>query len=289
MRLGVVDGRAVLVMGDRSLDIERASEGRFDHDPTLAFTRWDELVAWSSTAVAEGELLSPTSLQNPVPNARQVFGVGANYSDHVAEAGGDTPATPLIFTKFPTCLSGPLDKIPLPSRKVDWEAELVVVIGSRAHYVSEKDAWAHVAALTVGQDVSERVVQLSGPHAQFSMGKSYPGFGPLGPVLVTPDEFVDPDDLSIGCAVNGEVMQSGRTGNMIFSVADLIARLSAVCPLLPGDLIFTGTPAGVGVFRSPRIFLRPGDVLTTWIENVGELRNEVVAGPGYVPPSEGRR
>jgi 2-keto-4-pentenoate hydratase/2-oxohepta-3-ene-1,7-dioic acid hydratase in catechol pathway len=291
MRLGVIANRPVLVDGDTALDIERTSNGRFPAKPERLFDAWDALVEWAATAELDGQRLSLDGLQNPIPAPRQVFGIGANYLDHleeaarargrVADAKALLPKDPLIFTKFRASLSGPHDAIPLPSRNVDWEVELVVVMGRRAERVAEKNAWAHVAGLTVGQDISERVMQLAGPAPQFSMGKSFPGFGPLGPVLVTPDTLEDPDDLELGCSLNGRVMQKARTSAMIFSVAELIAYISTICPLLPGDLIFTGTSAGVGVFRKPSVFLKPGDTLVSWVKGIGELRNPVTAGPGY--------
>jgi 2-keto-4-pentenoate hydratase/2-oxohepta-3-ene-1,7-dioic acid hydratase in catechol pathway len=291
MRLGVIANRPVLVDGDTALDIERTSNGRFPANPEGLFDAWDALVEWAATAELDGQRLSLDGLQNPIPAPRQVFGIGANYLDHIQEAAsargyeGDAkallPKDPLIFTKFRASLSGPHDAIPLPSRNVDWEVELVVVMGRRAERVAEKNAWAHVAGLTVGQDISERVMQLAGLAPQFCMGKSFPGFGPLGPVLVTPDALEDPDDLELGCSLNGRVMQKARTSAMIFSVAELIAYISTICPLLPGDLIFTGTSAGVGVFRKPSVFLKPGDTLVSWVKGIGELRNPVTAGPGY--------
>jgi 2,4-didehydro-3-deoxy-L-rhamnonate hydrolase len=161
---------------------------------------------------------------------------------------------------------------------VDWEVELVVVIGHRCDRVPERAAWSHIAGVMVGQDLSERQLQLSGPAPQFSLGKSFPGFGPVGPELVTVDELANPDDLALGCRLEGgEILQNGSTRDLIFAVPELIARLSAVCPLLPGDLIFTGTPAGVGGGRTPPKFLQPGDVLVSWIDGVGELRNPMVA------------
>jgi len=281
MRFGVVEQRLVLVGENSASDVERASDGRFSADPTAVFEEWPKLVEWAESIEPDEFALDANQLRNPVPRPRQVFGVGTNYRRHVLEAGGKIPDAPLIFTKFPSCLTGPQGQIPLPSAKVDWEAELVVVIGLLAERVEEKDGWRHVAGLSVGQDISERVLQLTGPYAQFSLGKSFPGFGPLGPVLVTPDEFDDPDDLELGCAVDEQVMQHGRTSDLIFAVPELIARLSAVCPLLPGDVIFTGTPEGVGAFRSPPVFLRPGQTLTSWVQGIGELRNPVVAGPDY--------
>jgi 2-keto-4-pentenoate hydratase/2-oxohepta-3-ene-1,7-dioic acid hydratase in catechol pathway len=187
-----------------------------------------------------------------------------------------SPDKPATFTKFPTCITGPCADIELPPGAVDWEVELVVVIGVRAHRVAEDQAWRHVAGLTVGQDLSERLLQWSAG-GQFSLGKSFPGFGPMGPCLVTPEGLANPDDLAIGCTVNGEVVQKSRTSDMVFSVARLIAELSAVLPLLPGDVIFTGTPAGIGATRKPPRFLQPGDTLVSAIEGLGELRNRCIA------------
>jgi 2-keto-4-pentenoate hydratase/2-oxohepta-3-ene-1,7-dioic acid hydratase in catechol pathway len=198
------------------------------------------------------------------------------------------PKNPMIFTKFRSSLSGPYDAIPVPSRNVDWEVELVVVMGRRAERVAAEDAWSHVAGLTVGQDVSERVIQMAGHAPQLSMGKSFPGFGPLGPVLVTPDALESPDDLELGCTLNGQTVQKGRTAGMIFPVAELIAYISSICPLLPGDLIFTGTPSGVGLFRTPPVYLKPGDTLVTWVKGIGELRNPVIAGHGYRADDDSR-
>ncbi|MGA6160354.1 fumarylacetoacetate hydrolase family protein [Stenotrophomonas sp. NPDC087984] len=211
------------------------------------------------------------------PTPRQVFAIGLNYRGHAEEASLAAPESPSVFTKFATSLTGPDTQLRLPSGRVDWEAELVVVMGRRAEHVAAGDAWSYVAGLTAGQDYSEREVQSVGPVPQFSLGKSFPGFAPTGPVLVTADEFADPDDLAIECLVNGESVQKSRTSSMIFPVPELIARLSAVCPLLPGDLIFTGTPAGVGHARTPQRYLRPGDEVITRIEGIGQLRQTCVA------------
>ncbi|MGW9080778.1 fumarylacetoacetate hydrolase family protein [Streptomyces kronopolitis] len=284
MRTAHLDNRLVLVHEDGAVDVERASGGRFAADPQAVFARWSEFSAWARTSAArEGERvpLVEERLGAPVPRPRQVFAVGLNYGDHIEESGLATPDQPAVFTKYPTSLAGPYDTVELPSAMVDWEVELVVVIGARAHRVAAADAWRHVAGLTLGQDLSERRIQLQGPAPQFALGKSFPGFSPTGPVLVTPDEFADPDDLALGCAVNGETMQDSRTGRMVFPVAQQIARLSAICPLLPGDLLFTGTPAGVGGARTSRRFLAPGEELHSWIDGIGALRNRMVAGPAY--------
>jgi 2-keto-4-pentenoate hydratase/2-oxohepta-3-ene-1,7-dioic acid hydratase in catechol pathway len=184
---------------------------------------------------------------------------------------------PAVFTKFPASLGGPFEPIELSGSMVDWEVELVAVVGRRADRVAEADGWAHVAGLCVGQDVSDRLVQFAAG-SQFSLGKSYRSYGPTGPWLVTPDEFADPDNLALGCSLDGEVVQDSRTNDLVFGVARLIAELSAVVPLLPGDLIFTGTPAGIGAMRTPARFLAAGQVLESWIEGIGTIRNHVVAG-----------
>lgn len=278
MRIGVIDGRAVIIRGHQAADLENATGGVFSADPMAAYDRWDELLE-SAAQLGEDafEPFDPRDLGNPVPRPAQVFGIGANYADHIAEAGADLPKYPLVFTKFRTSLCGPNDPVELPTEKVDWEAEMVVVLSRGGRRIAREHAWEHVAGITAGQDLSERVIQLAGKNAQFSMGKSYPGFGPIGPVVVSPDELADRDAIPLGCALDDETMQSGTTRDLVFDVPATIAYLSSICELLPGDLIFTGTPAGVGAFRSPRRFLKPGEVLRTWVEGVGELRNPMTA------------
>jgi 2,4-didehydro-3-deoxy-L-rhamnonate hydrolase len=219
--------------------------------------------------------LVETDLGCPVPAPRQVFAIGLNYRTHAEESGTAPPAVPATFTKFPASLSGPFDDIELVGETVDWEVELVVVIGRHADRVTQHDAWHHVAGLTIGQDISDRTLQFAAG-AQFSLGKSRRGYGPMGPWVVSVDEFAQPDNLALGCSVDGEVMQDARTSELIFSVPQLITELSAVVPLLPGDIIFTGTPSGVGGARKPPRFLQPGDVIETWIEGIGTIRNRCV-------------
>ncbi|MFH9223408.1 fumarylacetoacetate hydrolase family protein [Streptomyces lydicus] len=275
MRTTTRSGRMCLVTGENVIDVERASAGRFPADPLAVFERWPEFVEWAEgTTDGPAAPVGPAGAPSPAP--RQVFAIGLNYRDHAEESGLGLPDSPATFTKFVTSLTGPQTQLRLPSEFVDWEAELVVVIGRRTERVTADDAWRHVAGLTVGQDFSERIVQSAGPVPQFSLGKSFPGFAPTGPVLVTADEFTDPDDLEIECLINGESVQKSRTSSMVFGVGELMARLSAVCPLLPGDLIFTGTPAGVGAARTPRRFLRPGDEVVTRIESIGQLRQSCI-------------
>jgi 2-keto-4-pentenoate hydratase/2-oxohepta-3-ene-1,7-dioic acid hydratase in catechol pathway len=185
-----------------------------------------------------------------------------------------------VFTKFASSLTGPRADIELPSAAVDYEVELVVVIGREAHAVSVEDAWDYVAGLTAGQDVSERDVQSRGPAPQFSIAKSYPGFSPIGPVVVTPDEFPDRDSIRVRTMLwDGTELttkQDGNTNDLIFSVPDLVSRLSQSLTLYPGDIIFTGTPSGVGNGKKPPVFLEKGQTLVTEITGIGELRNRLV-------------
>ncbi|MFE9015756.1 fumarylacetoacetate hydrolase family protein [Streptomyces cyaneofuscatus] len=279
MRIANLSGRLALVVDDQAIDVEQASGGTFAADPQAVYERWEEFRAWAAGAdLPAGASFEAADLGSPAPAPRQTLAIGLNYRDHAAESGFVAPdGLPPVFTKYVTSISGPVTEVALPpGGHTDWEVELVAVIGARAEKVSETDAWSHAAGLAVGQDISERVGQLAGPAPQFSLGKSHPGFAPIGPWLVTPDEFGNPDDLELRCAVNGEEVQKGRTRDLIFSVPALIAGLSAVLPLLPGDVIFTGTPAGVGLGRDPQRFLGHGDELVSTIEGIGELRQTFV-------------
>ena len=282
MRIANLAGRVCLVRDDQALDVHDASGGRFSPDPQGIYPQWDEFSAWASTAwngAAGARPFTVEQLGPPVPRPAQVFAIGINYAEHAAEAGYPPDAMPVTFTKFPTCLTGPEAVVELPSGSVDWEVELVVAIARRATRVSRDQAWAYVAGLTVGQDLSERQVQLAGAKPQFSLGKSFPGFGPTGPWLVTPEEIDRPDDLEISCALSGQVMQSSRTSLMIYDIPELIVRLSRVCTLLPGDLIFTGTPAGVGNARIPKRFITPADVLVSTISGIGSMTTRFTTSP----------
>jgi 2-keto-4-pentenoate hydratase/2-oxohepta-3-ene-1,7-dioic acid hydratase in catechol pathway len=280
MRIANLSGRLVLIVGGRAVDVERASAGRFGPDPQVVYDRWAEFRAWAAHAgLPAGTGFDPDELGAPAPAPRQLLAAGLNYRDHVGESGFEIPeGLPPVFTKFVSSVAGPVTTVRLPpGGHTDWEVELVVVIGARADQVSESDAWDHVAGVTVGQDLSERIGQLAGPAPQFSLGKSLPGFTPMGPWLVTPDEFANPDDLALRATLNGEQVQKARTSELIFPVPVLISRLSARLPLLPGDVIFTGTPAGVGMGRSPQRWLADGDELVSTIEGIGELRQRFAA------------
>ncbi|MFE7718139.1 fumarylacetoacetate hydrolase family protein [Nocardia rhizosphaerihabitans] len=280
MRIANYRNRAALIVGteghEQAVDIATASEGRFGPDLPAVYEQWDAFTDWVR---GRGELASDAvgvqreHLGAPSPCPRQVFAVGLNYRAHAAESGFEAPTDlPPVFTKYSSSFTGPDSTVTLPAGgNVDWEIELVIVIGRSAHHIDAAAAWEHIAGLTAGQDISERVSQLRGPAPQFGLGKSFPGFSPQGPWLVTPDEFDNPDDLELQCSLDGEELQKGRTRDLIFSVSDLVATLSRTVTLLPGDVIFTGTPAGVGVGRDPQRFIQPGQRLDSRIEGIGEL------------------
>lgn len=289
MRIANLDQRAVLVVGaagaEAAVDIATASNGRFGPDLPGVYRDWAQVRAWAAdldpaAASAEAAPIDRARLGAPSPAPAQVFAIGLNYHTHAAESGFESPTRlPPVFTKYVSSFAGPDTAVEMPpGGNVDWEVELVAVIGTEARRVAEADAWSHVAGLTVGQDISERVSQLAGPAPQFGLGKSFPGFSPQGPHLVTPDEFADPDDLELGCAIDGEEVQKGRTRDLIYPVPRLVAALSENVTLHPGDVIFTGTPAGVGLGRTPPRFLRDGERLDSWVEGIGELHQRFTAG-----------
>lgn len=221
--------------------------------------------------------LDAVQLLNPVPAPSKVICVGLNYRDHAEEAGMAIPEKPLIFAKFPSSLIGPGASVVLPddSSEVDWEVELAVVISRPARHVPEGRALDVIAGYTVANDVSARDLQVS--DGQFVRAKSYDTFCPVGPWLVTVDELGAADDLEIGLRLNGETLQHSRTSQLVFDIADIVTFCSAVATLNPGDLILTGTPHGTGFGLDPRRYLSSGDVMTAWVEGIGELTNPVVA------------
>ncbi len=279
-RLVNVDGRAALEHDGGWHDLAAVTGEAAWSDPIVAVSRHAELhdlAAQLGGRSAEGSL-SGVTLGAPIPVPRQCFGIGLNYRDHAGESGAVLPPAPLTFTKFPTCIAGPTADVPLSGAMVDWEVELVVVIGTAASHVSVADAWDHVAGLTLGQDISDRAVQMTGRPPQFSLGKSFSGFGPTGPAIVSLDAFADRDDIGLWCEVGGERMQDARTSLLIFPVPTLVAYLSSITRLQPGDLIFTGTPAGVGM-ASGR-FLTEGETIVSGADVIGELRNRCTVGRG---------
>jgi 2-keto-4-pentenoate hydratase/2-oxohepta-3-ene-1,7-dioic acid hydratase in catechol pathway len=282
VRVANVGGRLALVDGMLAVDVEKASVGAFGPDPQSVYADWDAFLSWASQAdLPQGEEFQLSELGPPAPTPRQVFAIGLNYRAHADESDQEVPEDLAVFTKFPASFTGPHGQISLPADgTTDWEVELVAVMGRRADRVRPENAWSYVAGLTVGQDLSERRSQTSGSVPQFSLAKSFVGFSPSGPWLVPTGEFDNPGDLELGCTINGEEVQRARTSELVVDVPHLISRLSHVVPLLAGDVIFTGTPAGVGFSRDPQRFLQPGDELVSFVEGIGEMKHSFAAGPG---------
>ncbi|MCR2783292.1 MULTISPECIES: fumarylacetoacetate hydrolase family protein [unclassified Microbacterium] len=244
------------------------------------YENWSSFVDWADAEPAGDRTpWAESDLGVPVPRPPQVLAIGANYKDHAEEAGIPAPDDLIVFTKFVSSLAAPNATVSLTGDDVDYETEIVVVIGRGGHRIPRQDAWDHVAGIAVGQDYSDRAVQLRPPVPQFSLGKSYPNFGPFGPYVVTPDEFLDRDAISFSASLQrGQeriALQTGDTAQMFFPIAETVHRLSQIVTLLPGDILFTGTPAGVGKARG--LMLRPGDRLTTVLDGFGSFTNEFLA------------
>lgn len=272
-RLANIDNRAALVEGDNYFDVATISEQAIGPDPMGAIAETSalhELAGRLSEFEPTGSL-ADIELGPPVPRPRNSFAVGLNYQSHVNEADMEAPAAPLVFSKFPSCIVGPTADVELRSEAGDYEAELVVVIGRAGRDIPATEAWNYIAGVTVGQDISDRALQFAAKPPHFDLGKSRDTYGPIGPVLVSSDSFADRDDLAITCDINGERRQTGTTANLIFDVPALIAYISTVVTFEPGDLIFTGTPEGVGAIQGK--FLTPGDIITTTIDGIGTLAN----------------
>lgn len=226
----------------------------------------------------ESVSLSEVVVQAPLRRIEKVICIGTNYADHSREMGGEPPEIPVVFNVFPSAIIGPEQQIRLPaiSQKVDFEAELVVVIGKGGKQIPRESAWEHVFGYCCGNDITARDWQKEKPGGQWLLGKTFDTFAPLGPFIATRDEIPDPHNLKIQLRLNDERMQDSCTDQLIFPVDYLISHLSTFVTLSPGDLIFTGTPAGVGAGRRPPLFLKPGDRIEVEIQNLGVLANTVV-------------
>ena len=282
MKVAVLGGRTSLVVGDRIVDVERASDGAITAAPDAVFTAWSALLELAdrlaSADLSDSPVVDPAGLDRPVPVPLQAFGIGVNYLDHAGESAMDLPKNPLVFPKFSSSIAGPGEDVVVRTDALDWEAELVVVIGAECFDVAEADALSVIAGYTIGQDLSDRVVQFEGgANPQFGLGKSGPGYGPVGPWVVSVDEIGVEPRLDIRCDVDGVTKQTSNTEHLIFGVAALVSYLSARVRLHPGDLVFTGTPAGVGWSRDPRETLRAGSRVDTTIEGIGTLTTRFVA------------
>lgn len=272
--------RACGVWQGRYVDVNAADpESPSNLRALLALGHEGQRRAWS--ALAQGSVRHDPEmvpLLAPVHDPRKIICLGLNYRDHAAESGMGPPSEPILFSKYPTALIGHQGEIVLPesSTEVDYEAELVVVIGQGGRHIPRDHAMRHVAGYAVGNDVSARDWQLHKPGKQWMVGKTFDTFAPVGPALVTTDEVPDPHGLGIRLRLNGKTMQDSNTSQLIFPVDYIVSYLSQIFTLEPGDLIFTGTPPGVGMARKPPVWLQPGDVVEVEIDRLGTLRNTII-------------
>ena len=281
MKFANVSGRATLVIEGRAVDIEKASDGRIGSDPMVCsdLSLHPALAEVAASAdPAEWPELDMATLGAPVPRPPKGFGVALNYRSHAIESNKEIPTEPHLFGKTENCVCGPFDEIVVPAGRdmIDYEAEVVIVFGRECSKATEADAWSYLAGVTAGQDISDRGEQFRPPVKQFTIAKTYDTFGPIGPVLVTPDELPNRDGIGVQGRIDGEVVQDGNTDDLIFSVPALVAWLSRYITFRPGDLVWTGTPGGVGEARTPPLFLRDGMILETEVDGVGTMRNPVV-------------
>ena len=285
-KLANVDGRSALVDGGHYFDVATISDGTLPSNPMHALAHGAELTALAKNIAGRtpsGEL-ADAMLGPPVPQPQKSFAIGLNYLDHAAEGSMELPANPLVFTKFPSCLTGPYADVEIRSDFCDYEGELVVVIGKGGKDIPAEHAWDHVIGVMVGQDISDRKAQFAAKPPHFDLGKSFDTFGPIGPTLVSLDGIGDPRELRIVTSVNGEARQDDTVASMVFDVPTVIAYLSQITTLFSGDLIFTGTPAGIGAVHGK--FLADGDVITTTIDGIGSLVNRCVRVSDHTSPGD---
>ena len=275
-KLANVNGKSSLISGESYYDINTISQGKISSDPSKVLDSLNDLHELSSkidnfeaTGLVENSLLAA-----PITNSRNCFAVGLNYKAHAEESGMEIPPFPMVFTKHTSCIVGPFNEIQMRSDIVDYEAELVVVIGKEGKNISKENAWDHIAGLTVGQDISDRAVQFHSTPPQFNLGKSFDTFGPIGPFLVSPDLVANKNAVHLECYINDELRQESSTDDLIFTVPDIISYISEFLTLNTGDLIFTGTPSGVGATQGK--LLKHGDIVTTSIKEIGTIKNKCV-------------
>jgi len=274
-KLGSNNGKAIFIKDDKYYDLNLISNGDISSNSIEALSDTDKLnrLYAKLTDYEPSGNLSDINLGPPlIP--KNVFAVGLNYKKHAEESNLELPPFPMIFTKHSTCITGPKSDICMKSDMVDYEAELVFVIGKGGKDISKEDAWDHVAGLCAGQDISDRPVQFHATPPQFNLGKSFDTFGPIGPYIVSTDLFNDKESLKLQCWVNDELRQETQTDDLIFDIPYLISYISEFITLNTGDVIFTGTPEGVGATQGK--FLKDGDVLKTTIEGIGTLENKCV-------------
>ena len=238
---------------------------------------WSELKPLFSDDLTSPVSNDEFSVEAPIANPGKIICIGKNYANHAREMGSEPPTIPVVFSKFNSAITGPNTAVSLPSisDKVDFEAELVVIIGKRGRHIAQADAMSHVFGYCCGNDISARDWQKEKPGGQWLLGKTFDSFAPIGPCIVTADDVPNPHNLSITMKLNGVTMQDSNTSHLIFPIDYLISHISKFVTLEPGDLIFTGTPEGVGAGRKPPVFLKSGDVMEVEIETIGKLINHV--------------
>ena len=275
LRFASKNGRSQLVVGpdNQLVDLAEASNGRFSSEPIEAFRRWDEVRDFAASYTGSGTPCDVATLDAPSPWPTQVFGIGLNYRTHAEESGMEIPKSPLTFTKFSSSVAHGNADIPVFGPAIDWEVELVVVVSTGGRDIARQDAWNHIAGVAVGQDISDRQLQFASQPPQFNLGKSRKNYSPFGPWLIDAADVADRDSLHMTCTLNGETVQDTNTNDLIFDVPAIVSYLSDIVQLLPGDVIFTGTPGGVGASRKPPVFLKPGDVLVSSIDGIGTTTN----------------
>ena len=275
LRFATHQGRAQLVVGEGThlVDLEQVSNGLFSSDPMQSFARWAELREFARTITAVGEPFDPLTLDAPSPRPAQLFGIGLNYRSHATETGAPIPTSPLTFTKFASAINSPYGDIPIKHSTVDWEVELVVVISTGGRDISVASAWDHIAGVCVGQDISDRALQMATQPPQFNLGKSRQGYAPFGPWITDSAHLANRDALRVTCLLNSQEVQNSNTDDLIFPVDYLVSYLSGIVELSAGDVIYTGTPSGVGAARTPPQFLSSGDILISAIEGVCSITN----------------
>lgn len=283
MRLANLAGRSTIVTDEGLIDVATSSQGAFSASIDKCVIQLNKLQKWYESAqpavdvpATPEELYGDARLGPVVTNPQQIFAIGVNYRHHAQEMNRALPEEPMVFTKFVSALCGPNDDLPVPSETTDFEVELVVIVGVSSRNLSVENALSAVAGYCVGQDFSERTLQMKGNPSQFSLAKSYRNFMPIGPWLTTSDEIPNANKLAIACRVNDVEYQSSNTDDMVFDVAHLVSYLSNIVELRVGDVIFTGSPHGVGVAQKPPVFLKAGDHIVSEIEGLGRLVNQAV-------------
>jgi len=281
MKIANIRNQACVVLdGNRAYAISQESKGRFGPGMPEVLADWQSFIAWAADHQATETFSFTEEALGPVsPRPSQIFAIGLNYDEHSRETGLAVDKTfPPVFPKWSSSLAAPFAALALPrDASIDWEVELVAVIGRSGRNITRENALSHIAGYAIGQDFSNRPMQFIGSAPQFGLAKSHAGFSPVGPWIVTADELGDFKGRTIQCEVDGEVRQSGTLDQMIFSVSDIIAILSEIVALEPGDLIFTGTPSGVGYSRKPPLFLASGSEISSSIEGLGTIRQKITS------------